>query len=148
MASTRSGMSQVTKQPLDARRLRQIPAEGFSWIDRRLFREGFAQALTGPELLFYLFLCSVSDQEGLSFYGDRKVSSLLKLGEVIFDQARRGLLRKGLILYRHPLYQVLPLPDVPNGGILEHLSVAAARRHPTRHEDSTRPVGEILEKLL
>ena len=35
----------------------------------------------------------------------------IKEGEVI--QARYGLISKGLIAYRYPLFQILPLEDAP-----------------------------------
>ena len=99
----------VSKRPLDPNRIRKPPAQGFSWIDRRFVRDGWIDRLPQEALLLYFFLVAVSDREGLSFYADSTVSRLLDSGEEELSRARAWLLRAGLILYRHPLYQVLPL---------------------------------------
>ena len=68
----------VKKRPIDAERIRQIPDDGFSWIDRRFVREGFIEPLAPEAILLYFFLVSVSDAHGLSFYADPTVSRILK----------------------------------------------------------------------
>lgn len=101
----------ITKEPIDPDHVRSIPPEGFSWIDRRFIREGFMEHLPRNALLLYLFLVAVSDARGLSFYADTTVSTLLKLSRDELLDARAGLLSRKLVLYRSPLYQVLPLPE-------------------------------------
>jgi len=101
---------QVEKRPIDPRRIRRIPKEGFSWIDRRFVRQGFIEELPRETILLYLFLVTVSDAKGLSFYADPTISRLLKLSAEELSQARSRLREAELALYRHPLYQVLPLP--------------------------------------
>ena len=108
----RKGMS-VKKEPIDQTRLRSVPREGFSWIDRRFVREGFIGELSGEAILLYLFLVAVSDSQGLSFYADPTVSRILRLDQEQLTQARARLLEAKLILYRYPLYQVLPIPERP-----------------------------------
>ena len=100
----------LQKRPIDPERLRRIPAEGFSWIDRRFVREGFIERLSQEAILLYFFLVAVSDARGLSFYGDPTISEKLKLDPEALSQARARLVEAGLILYRYPHYQVLPLP--------------------------------------
>ena len=100
----------VEKRPIDPRRIRRIPKEGFSWIDRRFVRQGFIEELPRETILLYLFLVTVSDAKGLSFYADPTISRLLKLSAEELSQARSRLREAELALYRHPLYQVLPLP--------------------------------------
>ena len=100
----------VEKKPIDPTRIREVPASGFSWIDRRFVREGFIERLPPEAILLYLFLVAVSDARGLSFYADPTVSRLLKLDAEELSQARARLVAADLILYRYPLYQVLPLP--------------------------------------
>lgn len=100
----------VVKKPIDPERIRAIPPEGFSWIDRRFVRDGFLEELPRETILLYFFLVSVSDSKGLSFYADPTISRLLELSAEELSQARSRLIGAGLILYRHPLYQVLPLP--------------------------------------
>ena len=104
-------MKRIKKVPIDPDRIRTIPPDGFSWIDRRFVREGFVKPLEKCAAFLYLFLTAVSDAHGLSFYGDRTLVELLKLTREDLTQARSQLIGQGLILYRYPLYQVLPLPQ-------------------------------------
>lgn len=103
-------MPQPLKRLLAPSRVRKPPPTGFGWIDRRFVNGGHLSKLTQPESLLYFFLCAVSDGEGLSFYGDRRLCAELHLTPPSLDRARNDLDRRGLVLYRHPLYQVLPLP--------------------------------------
>jgi hypothetical protein len=103
----------LQKQPLDPQRIRRVPASGFSWIDRRFVREGFLERLPAEPILFYFFLVAVSDARGLSFYAEGTIARLLKLSVEQVVQSRARLLSAQLILYAYPLYQVLPLPPVP-----------------------------------
>ena len=100
----------LKKKPIDPERIRRIPAEGFSWVDRRFVREGFLEPLPAEAILLYLFLVSVADAEGLSFYADPTISRILKLNPEELSQSRARLLSAELILYEYPLYQILPLP--------------------------------------
>ena len=101
----------VKKEPIDPEHVRSVPREGFSWIDRRFVREGFMEHLPREAILLYLFLVAVSDARGLSFYADPTVARILKLNQEELTQARARLVSARLILYRYPLYQVLPLPQ-------------------------------------
>jgi hypothetical protein len=100
----------INKKPIDTHRVRHLPAEGFSWIDRRFVREGFIERLPAEAILTYFFLVAVGDAKGLSFYADPTISRLLKLSAEELSQSRARLIEADLILYRYPLYQVLPLP--------------------------------------
>jgi hypothetical protein len=100
----------VKKAPLDPSRVREIPPEGFSWIDRRFVREGFINRLPPEAILLYFFLAAVSDAQGLSFYADPTIGKILKLDPEQLIQARARLRQADLIAYRYPLYQVLELP--------------------------------------
>ena len=85
----------------------------FSWIDHRFITDGFIRDLSAVEILLYFFLVSVSDRNGLSFYHDDKVCSLIKIGLTSLGEAREGLISKSLLAYEHPIYQVLSLPPQP-----------------------------------
>lgn len=100
----------VKKVPIDPDRVRKIPQEGFSWIDRRFIRMGFINRLPSEAILLYFFLTAVSDAQGLSFYADPTVGKILKLDPEKLTQARAWLCKAELILYRYPLYQVLEFP--------------------------------------
>jgi hypothetical protein len=100
------------KRVLHPERLRKIEGS-FSWIDHRFLTGGFLRDLSTLEILLYLFLVAVSDRNGLSFYHDDRIASLLKIDLPSLGQAREGLVLRSLLAYEAPLYQVLSLPPQP-----------------------------------
>ena len=60
----------------------------------------------------YLFLVSVADAEGLSYYSDASLMRRLKMDELQLSASRRQLLQARLIAYDKPLYQVLSLDRI------------------------------------
>ena len=97
------------KHILVAQRLRQPPATGWSWVDRRFLRE-HGDALSREAMLLYLFLAAVADRHGLSFYSDHTLTSRLRLSQPVLEKAREELLDRDLIAHQLPLVQVLSLP--------------------------------------
>jgi hypothetical protein len=93
-------------------RIRKIEGS-FGWIDHRFVTGGFLHDLSMIEILLYLFLVTVSDRNGLSFYHDDRIASLLKFDLPALGKARGGLLSRSLLAYDPPLYQVLSLPPKP-----------------------------------
>jgi hypothetical protein len=57
----------------------------------------------------YLFLTSVADVEGLSYYSDASLMRRLKMDLLQLSASRQQLIETGLIAYEKPLYQVLSL---------------------------------------
>lgn len=57
----------------------------------------------------YLFLASVADAEGLSYYSDASLMRRLKMDPLVLSASRQQLTQAGLIAYEKPLYQVLNL---------------------------------------
>jgi hypothetical protein len=102
----------VTKKVLNPDRLRRIEG-GFSFIPHRFIRDGFLSSLNQRELLLYLFLCLVSDRNGLSYYSYDAICSLLQLMVDEYIGARDGLIEKDLIAFDGTLFQVLNLPSKP-----------------------------------
>lgn len=100
------------KRVLHPERLRKIEGS-FSWIDHRFITGGFLRDLSTLEILLYLFLVAVSDRNGLSFYHDDRIASLLRIDLPALGQAREGLVLRSLLAYQPPLYQVLSLPPEP-----------------------------------
>jgi len=90
-------------------RVRRIP-ESFSWIDREILHQGHLERLTQDEILLYFFLTLVAGPEGTSFWGYRRIAKLLKLSEDQVLRATAGLLKKDLIDFLFPTYQVLSIP--------------------------------------
>lgn len=122
---------QVQKQVLVPNRIRRVPQDGFSWIDRRFLRE-HASALSRDALLLYFFLAAVSDQNGLSFWSDTSTAVRLRLTEMDIVHAREELLASDLIAFSAPLTQVLsiPLRGVQRGGIHNLGELFRARTDP------------------
>jgi hypothetical protein len=100
----------VEKRVLDQRHVRVLPG-GFSWIDRRFVQDGWAERLDAAECALYFFLATVADKDGLSFYSDGRITSLIKLDRSTLVRARGRLLELGLVAWEQPLYQVLSVPD-------------------------------------
>lgn len=98
----------VQKRLLCPERVRKIPKQ-FSWIDQRLVRDRHIERLSHRTAALYLFLVTVADTRGLSYYSDRSISQRLGMDAGTLDSARRELVRVGLIAYQSPLYQVLDL---------------------------------------
>jgi hypothetical protein len=104
----------MEKHLLDPERLRTIPPQ-FSWIDQRLVREHHIERLSHAAAALYLFLLTVADAKGLSFYSERSIGRLLSMTAERLEHARKELVRADLVAYRHPLYQVLSLDGPPLG---------------------------------
>ena len=128
----------ITKHLLRADRQRQIPPS-FSWVDHRLIRQAHLRGCEHRAWALYLFLLTVADVQGLSYYSDAAISRHLKLDFLQLTVARQQLLRANLIAYRKPLYQVLSLPDPAAPG--------APAAEPQR-AGQVRSVGDILRQAL
>jgi hypothetical protein len=98
----------IQKQVLLPDRVRRLPREGWSWIDRRFLKE-HASRLSHDAILLYFFLAAVSDKDGLSFYGDPAIAVRLRIQEPDVVRAREELVTHDLVAYRAPLTQVLSL---------------------------------------
>lgn len=97
------------KQLLRPERLRQVPQQ-FSWVDQALVQQHFIDRCEARSAALYLFLITVSDAQGLSYYGATTLARRLRLSDEQFAAARQQLIDLELIAYRSPLYQVLALP--------------------------------------
>jgi len=98
----------MQKRLLVPSRVRRVPHQ-FSWVDQRLVRDRHIANCDPQALALYLFLVTVADARGLSFYADASLGRLLSLSPQRLGQAREGLVGAGLIAYEAPLYQVLAL---------------------------------------
>ena len=95
--------------------MRRIPPS-FSWVDHRLVRDHYLPRADHSAWALYLFLLTVADVQGLSFYSDRAVGRHLKMDSLQLSAARQQLVQADLIAYQRPLYQVLALPEDPKVG--------------------------------
>jgi len=131
------------KQLLRPERLRQVP-EQFSWVDQALVQHHLIDRCETRSAALYLFLITVSDAQGLSYYGAATLARRLHLSEEQFAAARQQLIELELIAYRSPLYQVLALP----GSVAAPVPDAAAPRAPATTGTTTGAQPMSLATLL
>jgi len=102
----------IKKRPIYPQRIRQIPSQ-FSWVDHRLVRDHYIDQCSHRAAALYLFLITVADAQGLSYYCDTSIMQRLNMDEKGLNQARMDLVRIGLIAYQKPICQVLALNTSP-----------------------------------
>lgn len=95
-------------EPVDPTRVRTLPAH-FAWRDHRLRDRLRDLGLEAIALLVFLHLAA--DRTGCSFWADATIAKKLGLREGDIVAARGRLVAHGLVAYRYPLYQLLPLED-------------------------------------
>jgi hypothetical protein len=146
----------VFKRVLRKDRLRRVPPQ-FSWIDHRLVHDRHISRCSADALALYLFLVTVADGQGLSYYADATICRLLPLrqaragqtpdepalDEQTLDRARRELIDNRLIAWQRPLYQVLalgPPPPSSQARSLQQMQSSPRRPAPPRPQPG-RPAG-------
>ena len=102
----------IVKRVLRPERLRQVPPQ-FSWIDQGIVRDHLIDRCEARAAALYLFLVTVADAQGLSYYGEATLGARLHLSTEELHAARAQLIKIELIAYQAPLYQVLALPGTP-----------------------------------
>jgi len=98
----------MKKRVLNPARLRKVPPQ-FSWIDHRLVQQDYFTRCDHSAWALYLFLASVADAEGLSYYSDASLMRRLKMDPLGLSASRQQLVQTGLLAYEKPFYQVLSL---------------------------------------
>jgi hypothetical protein len=104
----------------------------FSWIDQRLVREQHLDQCSHAAAALYLFLVTVGDARGLSYYADASIMQRLSMDQKTLQSARDDLVHVGLIAFKKPLYQVLSL---------DGMSPQPAMAQPTR-------LGDLFKQAL
>jgi hypothetical protein len=113
----------MDKRPISLAKLRRVPHQ-FSWVDQRLVRECYIDQLSHEACARYLFLVTVADAQGLSYYADPSLCQRLSLTDTELHQARQALITRGLLAYQRPLSQVLALDTAPTGATRNAVPVA------------------------
>lgn len=115
--------------------------------------------------MLYLFLVTVSDPQGLSFYSERTLCQSLNWDQARLSKARRELMSADLIAFRHPYYQVLSLDrPVENQPVVNrppenrpavhrtiHQRPAQQQTTPTRttnNDNQILPLAQLLQSFL
>ena len=99
----------IVKQALRPDRVRNTP-EQFSWVDQALVQHHLIDRCSSHSAALYLFLVTVADCAGLSYYSASTLAGRLHLSEAELAAARTELMALDLIAWQAPLYQVLALP--------------------------------------
>ena len=108
-------------EPLEPRRVR-YPKGAYGWIDLRIVTGGHLEALGPDAALVYLFLCTVGNRSGISFWSRARIAKMLNLTSVKVDGALATLIAADLIAANDRVVQVLPVPD----GCRQHLGAQDA----------------------
>ena len=123
----------MNKKLLVPERLRQLPSQ-FSWIDQQLVRGRHLRDCDHSAWALYLFLATVADSQGLSYYSDASVCRWLESDLAVLQVMRQQLITAGLLAYQKPLYQLLALPKL--------VALTEAPR-----TGLVRAIGELLRKV-
>jgi hypothetical protein len=102
------------KRPISLAKLRRVPRQ-FSWVDQRLVRDHYIDQLSPQACALYLFLVTVADAQGLSYYADPSLCQRLSMTGPELHQARQALITQDLVAYQRSLSQVLALDAAPSG---------------------------------
>ena len=129
------------KFPICPDRIRSIP-EQFSWVDHRLVRDRRIELLSHEAAALYLFLITVADCQGLSYYADASLCERLAMDAATLVSARACLLKSRLVAYKRPLYQVLAL----DGGASQQIRTSG--KSTTRTDIGTLAIDKILASLV
>lgn len=136
---------------INPQRKRRIPKH-FSWLDHRLVRNNYLKQCSTDALALYLFLVTVGDCEGLSYYRDESIEKYLALcPSSSISSCRKELISADLIVFRNGLYQVLDLAEVDSSAV----EFAKAVKHGIGFESnysftntSTECVGNVIDKMF
>lgn len=101
-------MAGIPKEAISRDRIRRVPP-GFGWVDHRVVRDHYVERCSHAALALYLFLVTVSDGEGVSWWSERSLSKRLGMDIDRLRQVRAELEAADLVAYEHPVWQVLEL---------------------------------------
>jgi hypothetical protein len=108
-------------------------------VDHRLVRERHIESCSHQAAALYLFLVTVADSQGLSYYSDAALMRRLSMDVTTLDAARQNLVEIRLIAYKKPIYQVLSLDPAP------YLDTQPPVRMPM---DKPLPITEIFKQMM
>ncbi len=127
----------LSKQPIIPHRIRQVPKQ-FSWVDGRLVRDHHIDQCSHPAAALYLFLVTVADARGLSYYADSTICKRLAMDNSALSSSRLELIQHGLIAYHKPIYQILDLAP-------PELTLPGQRNQPG---DDPHTMGQIFKMIM
>jgi len=122
----------IDKRPIRPHLIRQVP-EQFSWVDHRLVRERYIDYISHRAATLYLFLITVGDAQGVSYYGEATLQKRLSMDSASLTEARNDLIRQQLVAFKKPVYQVLALDP---------------RRDPEQSARDPQSIREVLQQVI
>ena len=144
-----SGVQAIQVMGVCPQRIRK-PPDGFNWLDHRLVRDRYIEKCSHQAAALYLFLVTVSDAQGLSYYSEASLMKRLSMDRATLVQARNNLEQIGLIAWQKPLYQVLALDGTftPAPKTTVHQpSYGVGRRKKSSHS-RLQPLNQILKQIM
>ena len=136
----------TVKRLLRPQQLRQVPQQ-FSWIDHALVQRHLIDRCDARAAALYLFLVTVADAQGLSYYGSSSLMQRLHLSTEEFGAARRQLIELELVAYEAPLYQVLAIAGTPAAPRTAPTSPTSAPAPTARDTGSPLSLSQLLGQL-
>lgn len=126
----------IHKKLIRPDRVRQVPPS-FNWVDHRLVADNHLNHCDCTSLALYLFLVTVSDVQGLSYYSDASICRRLKIDALQLSAARQQLEQAGLVAFQKPIYQVLSLEPAAQPPLL-----------PEKRAGQVQSAADILKRIL
>lgn len=138
----------AVKQLIYPQRQRKIP-DRFSWIDHRLVEHRHILKCGPWAWTLYLFLVTVGDAQGISFYGDATILRLLAMDLNKLQKARDDLIQADMIAYQKPIYQVLDLSSVTSHTTPSLSQIGASTpQAPIRNAGQPEAVRAVIRNIL
>lgn len=126
-----------------------MPAR-FSWVDQQFVQARHLDRLDVYACALYLFLITVADARGLSWYGEETIARRLSMDVARLRQARSALVQADVLAFADGVYQVLSLGagmTPPKAAVVSlvppapaPLSAATARPQISGTQQATPPV--------
>jgi len=141
----------IRKEIVSPGHVRHMP-EGFGWVDHRLVRKGYLKGRSRESLALYLFLITVADADGVSYYSEESLCDQLNYTSSELKTARTELINAELAAYRKPFFQVLELPFTATEKANFSKVMKDAHRPnellSVKHrKDECIPIGEIIKSM-
>lgn len=108
----------------------RAPRGAYGWVDLRAVTCGWLRGLGPKAALTYLFLCTVANMQGVSFWGRQRIAERLALEPGDVDAAVAVLESAELIAVKGRVVQVLPLPQRGPDALAPQPKAGAAQSDP------------------
>lgn len=128
-------------EPLEPRRIRH-PRGAYGWVDLRIVTEGHLVGLGPQAALVYLFLCTVGNRAGISFWSRTRIARMLNLTLAEIENALARMIAADLIAANDRVVQVLPVPDRCCGNLATQDGAGHAKEDPSRTKSPSPPSAE------